>query len=79
MFVWLPTGFGKSIIYESLPFVFDNVSNSPLMVDQAKSLAKRGAIMSDRSVVNKSFLFSEKDIDKYKVIFTAELKDGEVY
>ncbi len=37
MFVWLPTGFGKSIIYEieSLPFVFDrpkNVSNSVVLV-----------------------------------------------
>ena len=86
VFVWLPTGFGKSIIYESLPFVFDRlkkVSNSvvlvvspliSLMLDQAKSLAKRGvccAIMSDRSVVDKSFLFSEKDIDKYKIVFTS--------
>ena len=35
VFVWLPTGFGKSIIYESLPFVFDrlkNVSNSVVLV-----------------------------------------------
>lgn len=86
VFVWLPTGFGKSIIYESLPFVFDrlrNVSNSlvlvvspliSLMVDQVKSLAKRGvccAIMSDCSVVDQSFLFSEKEVDKYKVIFTS--------
>ncbi len=65
------------MIYESLPFVFHrlkNVSNSvvlvvslliSLMLDQAKSLAKRGAIMSDRSVVDK------KDIDKYKIVFTS--------
>ena len=25
-FVWLPTGFGKSICYQTLPFVFDKMS-----------------------------------------------------
>ena len=23
VFVWLPTGFGKSIVYQALPFLFD--------------------------------------------------------
>lgn len=85
VFVWLPTGFGKSVIYESLSFVFDclkNISNSvvlvvsplvSLMVEQVKSLAKRGvccAIMSDR-IIDLSFYSSEKDVDRYKVLFTA--------
>ena len=59
-----------------------NISNSvvlvvsplvSLMVEQVKSLAKRRvccAIMSDR-IIPQSFYFSEKDVDKYKVIFTA--------
>ena len=81
VFVWLPTGFGKSVIYESLSFVFDclkNISNSvvlvvsplvSLMVEQVKSLAKRGvccAIMSDH-IIDLSFYSSEKDVHGYKV------------
>ena len=53
VFVWLPTGFGKSICYEVLPFMFnkklgtDNslvIVVSPLvslMVDQVRSLRSR--------------------------------------
>ena len=57
-FVWLLTGFGKSICYQTLPFVFDKMSRkcaaggsvvvvvvSPLislMEDQVASLRKRG-------------------------------------
>ena len=55
--MWLPTGFGKSICYQTLPFVFDKMSRkcaagggvvvvvSPfisLMEDQVASLRKRG-------------------------------------
>jgi len=56
-FVWLPTGFGKSICYQTLPFVFDKMLKkcaaggsvivvvSPLisvMEDQVASLRKQG-------------------------------------
>ena len=57
VFLWLPTGFGKSVCYETLPFLFDyklkRVSTtdgsivlviSPLvslMIDQVESLRKR--------------------------------------
>ena len=53
VFVWLPTGFGKSICYEVLPFMFDKnlgtdnslvIVVSPLvslMVDQIRSLRSR--------------------------------------
>ena len=56
VFLWLPTGFGKSLCYELLPFLFDNklgrqpgsslvIVISPLislMVDQVVSLRSRG-------------------------------------
>ena len=32
VFVWLPTGLGKSIIYESLPFVFEKLKNVSSLV-----------------------------------------------
>ena len=53
VFMWLPTGFGKSVCYEVIPFVFDEklcrdnnlvVIISPpfsLMVDQVHSLRSR--------------------------------------
>ena len=53
VFVWLPTGFGKSLCYELLPFLFDVkrdradsvvVVVSPLvslMIDQVRSLRSR--------------------------------------
>ena len=53
VFLWLPTGFGKPICYEVLPFVFDLklvseniivIAVSPLvslMVDQVASLRSR--------------------------------------
>ena len=85
VFVWLPTGFGKSVIYECLPFVFETLNErkslvlvvSPLvslMIDQVKSLKKRGvcaAIMSDHRLVDPSVLLCEQDMDKYHLIFSA--------
>ena len=53
VFLWLPTGFGKSLCYEVLPFVMDDklgrhgsvvIVISPLvslMVDQVQSLRQR--------------------------------------
>ena len=62
VFVWLPTGFGKSMCFHTLPFVFDYklelVSASKrsvvvvvaplvaLMVDQVQSLRAKAAIVS---------------------------------
>lgn len=58
VFVWLPTGFGKSMCYQVLPYLFDAklgrqadfpsavIVISPLvslMVDQVRSLCLRGA------------------------------------
>ena len=58
VFVWLPTGFGKSICYQVLPYLFDAkfgtskqivsavVVVSPLlslMVDQVRNLRNQGA------------------------------------
>ena len=58
VFVWLPSGFGKSIVYECLPFLLDHKLGrvhacscsvvlvvSPLvalMIDQVESLRRRG-------------------------------------
>ena len=69
-FVWLPTGFGKSICYECLPFAFDftlgriqsaDVKSlviviSPLRSDQVVSLKKRG--------VSAAILSGHEGIDK---------------
>ena len=72
VFVWLPTGFGKSLCFECLPFVFDmklgRVTGtnrsvvlvvSPLvslMVDQVSNLISRG--------VSAAIMSSRREIDK---------------
>ena len=77
VFLWLPTGFGKSLCYEVLPFVFDDklrkldsmvVVVSPLislMVDQVVNLRRRSveaAIMSSGTKVQKELLATEEEI-----------------
>ena len=84
MFLWLPTGFGKSLCYEVLPFVFDDklgkdnsvvIVVSPLislMVDQVQSLRRRSvraAIMSSGSKVDKEFLATDDDIRDGRLFF----------
>ena len=68
VFVWLPTGYGKSLCYQVLPFLFDHAGRrtdslvivvSPLvslMVDQVHVLRQKGvkaAIMSTLSKFGK--------------------------
>ena len=87
VFLWLPTGFGKSLCYEVLPFVFDDklgkkdsvvIVVSPLislMVDQVRSLRSRSvraAVMSSgRSKIDKEFLAKDDDIRKCSLLFCA--------
>ena len=86
VFLWLPTGFGKSLCYEVLPFVFDDklgkdnsvaIIVSPLislMVDQVQSLRRRSiraAIMSSGSKVDKEFLATDDDIRDGRLLFCA--------
>ena len=72
VFVWLPTGFGKSVCYEALPFVFDFKlrTNAPclalvisplisLMVDQVVSLRRRGV---KAAIINTSGTGVEKEL-----------------
>ena len=71
--MWLPTGYGKSVCYECLPFLYDMKLSvvlvvSPLvslMVDQVSSLRSRGvpaAILSSQGSIDKSLLATEGDL-----------------
>lgn len=86
VFLWLPTGFGKSICYEVLPFVFDVklarvdsvvIVVSPLvslMTDQTRSLRSRGvkaAIMSSMGGVEKDLLATADDLERSSFLFCA--------
>ena len=66
VFVWLPTGFGKSVIYECLPFVFETLNERKTLVLVVSPLC--GAIMSDHRLVDPGVLLCEQDIDKYHLI-----------
>ena len=86
VFLWLPTGFGKSLCYELLPFVFDYrygkrnsavIVISPLislMVDQVSSLRSRSvraAIISSGGKVGKELLATKSDFDNSHFLFCA--------
>ena len=71
VFVWLPTGFGKSLCYEVLPFVFDYklgrqdslvIVVSPLislMADQVMGLRRRSV---DSAIMSSSGNKIQKDL-----------------
>ena len=84
VFLWLPTGFGKFIIYECLPFVLDYrlnrvCSDSPcrfspcLSYDGPSRVFKkernRCCIMNEHCTISKDIICSERDIDKYHLLF----------
>ena len=87
VFVWLPTGFGKSVCYEALPFVFDfklrtnarclALVISPLislMVEQVVSLRRRGvkaAIITSGTGVEKELLATDDDLSSCSLLFGA--------
>ena len=85
VFLWLPTGFGKSLCYEVLPFVLDDklgrhgsvvIVISPLvslMVDQVRSLRQRSvnaAIMSSGNV-DRELMVTEEDFSRCSLLFCA--------
>ena len=84
VFLWLPTGFGKSICYEVLPFVFNRKLQrdnclvliiSPLislMIDQVRSLRARSvkaSILSSK--VEASFIARDDDLANNSHLFCA--------
>ena len=86
VFLWLPTGFGKSLCYEVLPFVLGHKLNrqdclvivvSPLVsltTDQVQSLRRRSvkcAILSCGTRVDKEYVASTEDLRKSSLLFCA--------
>ena len=80
VFMFLPTGFGKSVCYQVLPFVFDHklglvagssiIVVSPLialMVDQVRSLRQNGR----DTIVDKAFIATEGNLQSSSVIFSS--------
>ena len=80
IFVNLPTGFGKSLIYQALPLVFDVTSNSPghivavvsplvsLMKDQVENLRKLGIPAVSLSDVKDGEVGAIEE-GRYKVVY----------
>ena len=87
MFAWLLTGFGKSLCYEAIPFVYDwklcrenslVLVVSPilaLMVDQVNSLQRRNvraAIFSESAGdIDKELIATEEDLHKASILYGA--------
>ena len=84
VFVCLPTGFGKTVYFEVLPFMFDMklgkvgslvVVVSPLvslMIHQVRSLRSRGvkaAVMSSGSGVEKELIATDDDLASSSLLF----------
>ena len=40
VFLWLPTGYGKSICYQALPFLFDHKLNRVHLSPQSSGVAR---------------------------------------
>ena len=85
IFAWLPTGYGKSLCYQLLPFLLSSSSGislvlviSPLvslMIDQVRVLRGKGvnaAILSNAAgKVEKSLIATEEDLSASRFLFCA--------
>ena len=84
VFAWLPTGYGKSICYQVLPFLLSSSSASlvivvsplvSLMVEQTRALRKAGvssAILSTAAgKVDKTLTATEEDLKTSRLLFTS--------
>ena len=86
VFLWLPTGSGKSLCYEVLPFAIgDKIGRSDsvaivfsplisLMTDQVRSLRSRNvraAILSSGGKVDKTLVATDDDIAHSNLLFCA--------
>ena len=88
VFVWLPTGYGKSLCYQALPFLIDFKKGlvdtekrsavlviSPLvalMVDQVKSLRKKGvscSIVTSSGDIEKELLATDSSLLSDSLLF----------
>ena len=86
VFVWLPTGYGKSICFHCLPFLFDHklgrVSLSPnkrsvvLVVSPLMSLMSNQVITLRESGVGAAILSGNKGIDSCFLSTVKDIKSG---
>ena len=86
VFLWLPTGFGKSICYQSLPFVFDyklGRTNAPpdqrsvvLVVSPLVSLMVDQVSALQSAGICAAILSGNKGVDKQLLATESEVKMG---